>query len=905
MKPKKLYPRRFFAIFAAIALVESQVIHAAPADADDDSTETSAKPGKGNKGGGNDIPFPPGNDKTLANYQVAAASTNIGITPPTQPPTDTKVYGEPRNTAGHPCTLLDKDDIDALKKGLTSNTEMKDAFDRLKKEADARITQDLGVPIAQKAADGTWMWPGDLPGLTKKIDDVSDSNAKAMANLAMMYQLTGDAKYGEYAKKMLMAYADNYNNYGHPKGWTPAKYHSAKDGRLHGQFLTDGIWLCRVAFAYDMIHDLPSWTPQERTHLRDDLFRAVEAEFGDVDGEINYLGAQHNRSCVCTSGVLMSGYACEDDQMINDALYGWKGTKDKPTGGLLKVHFGECILPDGMWIEGAPGYQLGIASCGLFNDAETLWHHGIDMYRFKNGVLKQMLNSMLYLAFPTKEMNLPKLHDSQGEGLLAPIDWLNNEIGVPYECGYRRYQEAHWLPIIRNATKELEQTIHGGPVSLFLDLPPQKDDPPPVSANANFYSVGDALLRLPNNGSYNEVLMECGPSAGHAHPSKLAIDLFALGTDEMPLPGVIFPYNNPLDFSWFWTTPSNCTMGVDGLPQLYSKNKFRNRDAGDPVAIQVVYGPASTMGIQRAWSNSIQPGITEDRAVFLTSDYFADLFGGFDTALHSYSLYWHPRGKITSSLKTDAFQFPSPVPPGDNAIENPTHASTDQPWTATITTPNNQTLHFVAAGGTPTDVIFGTGHFMTNKQDEKPPVFLQRRAGVNEALFGNAVDLSGSPDGVVKSVKQEGSLSAGYGLLTIATTRGSDLCFAAYRPGSYTAAGMTTDGLQAFVRSDGNHVYAMYLAGGTSLKAGDGKIERSEPGLAYVEKTVDGKYIVGNPTSAPTTVTVTLPALGGMKAYKLDAQGTQTGPATTAAGAAPGSFKLTLDPQATVEFAGS
>ena len=29
----------------------------------------------------------------------------------------------------------------------------------------------------------------------------------------MMYQLTGDEKYGEYCKKMLITYADNYNHY--------------------------------------------------------------------------------------------------------------------------------------------------------------------------------------------------------------------------------------------------------------------------------------------------------------------------------------------------------------------------------------------------------------------------------------------------------------------------------------------------------------------------------------------------------------------------------------------------------------------------------------------------------------------------------------------------------------------
>ena len=45
------------------------------------------------------------------------------------------------------------------------------------------------------------------------------------------------------------------------------------------------------------------------------------------------------------------------------------------------------------------------------------------------------------------------------------------------------------------------------------------------------------------------------------------------------------------------------------------------------------------------------------------------------------------------------------------------------------------------------------------------------------------------------------------------------------------------------------------------LKAAGAAIERSEPGLAYVEKRADGKYTVGNPSPAEATVTVTLPGM--------------------------------------------
>ncbi len=78
---------------------------------------------------------------------------------------------------------------------------------------------------------------------------------------------------------------------------------------------------------------------------------------------------------------------------------------------------------------------------------------------------------------------------------------------------------------------------------------------------------------------------------------------------------------------------------------------------------------------------------------------------------------------------------------------------------------------------------------------------------------------------------------------------------------------------------------------------------RSEAGLAYVEKTSTGSYLVGNPSSAAATVTVTLPALAGLKAFNLDDAGKRTDAADAKAGSAPGSFTISLKPSTKVEFA--
>ena len=216
---------------------------------------------------------------------------------------------------------------------------------------------------------------------------------------------------------------------------------------------------------------------------------------------------------------------------------------------------------------------------------------------------------------------------------------------------------------------------------------------------------------------------------------------------------------------------ANCTLAVDEGSQLYSKSKHKNRDSDAPEAQQLVFARLP----QWAWNEhgriQFSPHHTEDRALFLTPQYLADIFGGFSSVPHTYDLAWHIRGTMATSLMATPFQFPAPVANGYNSITDLTHANTGQAWSATVTTPTGKTIHFLAPGGTPTDIYLEKVITCRKHQDEMPPVILQRRAGKSEALFGDVAEISGDKNPYVKSVAQEGSLDSGYGLLKVETTK--------------------------------------------------------------------------------------------------------------------------------------
>lgn len=806
--------------------------------------------------------------KPVDNFNVPVSPSNIEVIAGKSSSTTT-VTGEPRNTEGHPNTLWDKQDIAHYKEMLKSNKELQAQLEGLKKSLDIRMTQPLGIPQPEKNPDGSNKHFSDAAPSPAggTYGSIHNQLALDIANFGEVYQLTGEQKYADFAKKLLLAYADAVPNYG--IGARPGFNHAPSI--VFDQVLGDDTWLVPVARGYDLIHDDPSITPEERKHIEDDLLK-LEANY--IIKNHSMLEASTNWAAFGTCAVLTVGYATDDQDLINTAFYGIKGTKDKPTGGLFDRHFSDkAITPDGLWVEGAMGYQF-MAMQALVMDAEMLWHHGIDMYRYRDGAFKRLFDSPLEYSYP--DLTTPALHDSHHGSIIGTDGFL-------YEYAYRRYHDPRYIPILNQVGMHLDAHFQQFPVSVLYDRDKDAKGEPAEWKSINFFDVGYGILRNTTPEGTVSALLEYGPAGSHGHPDKLTLDLFAFNEQLMMDPGCVW-YEQPIYRRWFRTTLAHPTLVVDERDQIMCG------------ANQVVYGSANGMGIERAWTQDAYPGVTMDRSVFMNPKYVADIFGAFTRLPRKLDLAWHIRGDFASDLKLDPMTFPEPVENGYNELTDVRHtaAPTDKAWSASFTRKGN-TARFLAAGGTPTEVIVGNGHY----EQETPPTILERRTD-GSTIYGNVIDISNAKDGYVKGVTQEGNIDLGYGLLKVATAKGTDLCFASYRPGAFKADGLETDALQAYVMMDGKNVQALYLGGGKTMKVPGGSLERSDTGLAYLEKAENGGFILANPSSSDTTVTVNVPALAGMETFNLDANGKRTGPANVSGS---GSVAVPLKAGAKVEFA--
>ena len=883
-------------------------------------------------------------------YQVATADpANIAPTVAVLPHDKVQVAGQPRTTKGHPCTLWDQEDIDHMKEMLKTSKELQFQFADMKSRMDARIATPLDIPPppAGKSYPGDYFppFPGHPDGkgpenfrryLTRDSSDVGD--------LATLYALTGDEKYGEYAKKILLAYAhaSQYSS-------SPTTNYRFAQG-LFSQLLEEAQILDYYAFAYDLIYNLPSWKPEERTQVHDEWLRPLAMEMvypGSPEQSVDSFADQHNnRGLIGTTSVLWAGYATDDQELVAAALYGthltiekpdavraktfppfqdWTAaTADAPTHGLLANHFSPVCIPGGMWVEGTPSYSF-YALGSMIDAAELAWHHGLDLYRYNDCILKYMFDFPILMSYP--DLSTPGENDAHRESMLVcPYPSQIRQFGAPpnlYEYAYRRYQDPVYLAIINNPEEKSylanptppppppPPPVPGAPPtpppapgtppppyserhlnltkigviapSILYDLDPSAEAKVPPPPSVNYALVGFGILRTPaaSGDGIQGLIMSYGPTASHGHPDKLHLDLYAFNDVLMPTPGVNFPYNNPNIPKWLHTTLAHNTLTVDEKSQDYYGSNQKSTAHAD----QLVYAPASTVGMERAWTNSVYDGVTMDRSSFMTPNYLADIFGAFSPAAHKYDLAWHIRGDATSDLTFTPTTF-DPNLNGYNWFTSARAAdATDKPWTITSTR-DTHVARLHVAGGPSTQAIIGDGGFYNDETSGEPkhhppcPTIIERRDSTSSTIYGNALDFTGGKDGYVKDVSQEGGLDTGYALLKVTTTAGTDLCFASYKPGNYKAGGLQTDALQAFVQMNGPDAQTLYLAGGKALTAGGASITRSDSGLAYVEKTLDGNYIVGNPSPTDATVTVTLNALKGLSSFTLDDKG-QKGAAVT------------------------
>lgn len=284
-----------------------------------------------------------------------------------------------------------------------------------KKAVEAGIRAGIDVPVPRDRGGGP-------------THERHKANYKLIQMAGTLYRVTGDKRYADYVRDMLLAYAKLYPGLGtHPAAANQVP------GRLFWQSLNDSVWLVHAIQGYDAVRgDL---TPADRRTIDDNVFRRMAAF---LTGEPATFDRIHNHSTWANAGVGMTGYVLRDKLLVEQAL---KGSDRSGKVGFLR-QLDLLFSPDGYYAEGPYYQRYALQPFVVFAQAIEDNEPERGIFAYRDGIVLKAIRTAVQTtysgyffpindAMPDKSLRTEELYQgiaigyaASGEpGLLGIADW--------------------------------------------------------------------------------------------------------------------------------------------------------------------------------------------------------------------------------------------------------------------------------------------------------------------------------------------------------------------------------------------------------------------------------------------------------------------------------------------------
>ena len=729
----------------------------------------------------------------------------------------------------YPGLFLSRDEMAAMKPKLLASPGGKASYDKLITACDAWLAQPIVFPDPKIPAQMRDRWDAQ--------SKAHDMLSKMAGWLGWAYQLTGDERYAEKAREILVGYARLYpDDYKEHKG-----VHPSDTSKVMAQRLSEAMWIIPLIQSYDMVHDAKCMTDVDRKLIEEDLIRYCIRFINHKRSAADEVAARDKKNPAWrttaptgprktignwtnfyNAAYVQGGVVLRDQNWIDLGM-------DKTR---FNIHTG--IGDDGMWGEGTIGYHL-FGRRGLVACLEPLARKGIDLWSFEACRFKNLYDSPLKYAYP--DGTAPGINDS-GRASVG-----SSYTAMDYDYAYLRYADANYASLVNAAPRQIfpSASVYF-PTVIYERLP---EVPIKGLTSLVFDKLGYAILRGNDGGDATYLLMDYGPhGGGHGHPDKLNLILYADG-DELAGEPQGYRYEDRRHAEWTRPTVAHWTLSIDKHKQAPTTGKL------------LAFCDAGDIKVMRAAADKAYAGVVLDRTVVQMPGYVADVYRAWGPAEHTFDLPLCFRG-VLGELEVAADAALKPMGPstmpGYMHIRARSSATRGGNWTGVWTRPAVTVTEGQAFADTvPNDdrrshpanevkatVVGrpGTQVFVGTVPGGRHQAVL-RRTG-RQTVFATVVDPYKSSD-VVKTAEQfdvDGPVPA-YGLKVTRNDGGVDLILVRWDPqtdgkpaAASTGGGVTTDGLVTVVRLDAKgKVTRTILVGGTLLKSGDKTVELAAPGI--------------------------------------------------------------------------
>ncbi|MCQ8878585.1 heparinase II/III family protein [Pseudoalteromonas shioyasakiensis] len=273
----------------------------------------------------------------------------------------------------HPNLVLTQNDVADMRKAITQPSSFAERFHAVKAKLDTQLALPITVPLPKDAGGGY-------------THERHKENYKLMYQAGVIYQLTGEQKYAQYVRDMLLEYVDLYPKIGlHPK------QKNQNPGKLFWQILNEAVWLVHTIQAYDAVASALSNDEQQR--IEDGILKPVAAFLStESPGTFDKV---HNHGTWATAAVGMTGYVLDEQELVEQALYGLD--KSGKAGFLRQVD--ELFSPQGYYTEGPYYQRYALLPFITFAKAIESNEPQRDIFGYRDGVILKAIKSTIDLSY--------------------------------------------------------------------------------------------------------------------------------------------------------------------------------------------------------------------------------------------------------------------------------------------------------------------------------------------------------------------------------------------------------------------------------------------------------------------------------------------------------------------------
>jgi len=516
--------------------------------------------------------------------------------------------------------------------------------------------------------------------------------AQQVLDDGLVFQMTGDARYAQRAREILLAYADKYLSY--PMHDNQGRTGGKRGGRVASQALTEASWLITLLQGADLVWDTLS--ADDRRAIEEKILRPALNEIIIPDK----LGI-HNIQCRLNSAIGLTGFLLGDQKLISLAI-------DDPKIG-YRQQLAKGVDADGLWLEGSSGYHFFTIE-GLWPLAEAARNCGMDLYDPK---FKAMFDGPFAWAMPN--LVLPNFNDSG----LSPLRGQT----AAYELAFTRFHDAKYISLFGNRVNRMA-LLFGA-----TNLPASQAIGETQSRNLT--AGGYAILQQGADADATWLAAKYGPhGGGHGHPDKNSFILYAHGQVLAPDAGT-HAYGSPLHMGWDKTTLAHNTLVVDEKSQEPAQGKCLAFGKTNGVDFSVTDAGPIYPDAHVHFTRTVAM-LTSNLVIFV-DQIQADAPHTFDLAYHQMGVWENlPVGEAWSPPSTPGYKFFTQTKTRNSAGAVTLRTKIADHGSASV----------ILAGGEATQTITGYGILKTT--EDLVPMLLQRRQAQNTA-FVWAVSLDGAP----------------------------------------------------------------------------------------------------------------------------------------------------------------